>query len=216
MEFQKIQKEIFNPINENVNKLAELFPSAVKDGQVDFEALKAELGQFETVSEKLSERYELGWAGKEEAKRLASTDIVGRTLKYIPEDSKNPDTTENLYIEGDNLEVLKLLRNSYYNRIKMIYIDPPYNTGSDFIYKDSFTKEKSENDKVEGDVAENGERLIINQKTSSRFHANWLNMIYPRLKISKDLLADDGVIFISIGQDELSNLQILCNDIFGI
>jgi adenine-specific DNA-methyltransferase len=123
MEFPKIQKEIYNPINENVKKLAELFPSAVRDGQVDFEALKKELGEFEAVSDKLSERYELGWAGKEEAKQLANTDVVGKTLKYIPEDSKNPDTTGNLYIEGDNLEVLKLLRNSYYNKIKMIYID---------------------------------------------------------------------------------------------
>lgn len=112
---------------------------------MDFQALKTELGQFETVSGKLSERYELGWVGKEEAKRLANIDIVGRTLKYIPEESKSPDTTENLYIEGDNLEVLKLLRNSYYNKIKMIYIDPPYNTGNDFIYKDDFKISEEKN-----------------------------------------------------------------------
>ncbi|NSW92161.1 MAG: site-specific DNA-methyltransferase [Firmicutes bacterium] len=215
MEFQKIQKEIFNPISENVKKLAELFPSAVKDGQVDFEALKAELGQFETVSEKLSERYELGWAGKEEAKRLASTDIVGRTLKYIPEDSKNPDTTENLYIEGDNLEVLKLLRNSYYNRIKMIYIDPPYNTGKDFIYRDNFKVSEEENAVLEGEKDEYGERLIVNQKSSGRYHSNWLSMMYPRLKVAKDLLKEDGVIFISIDDNEVDNLKKICVEIFG-
>ncbi|AGL00968.1 hypothetical protein [Desulfoscipio gibsoniae] len=110
MEFKKIQKGIFDPVSENVKKLADLFPSVVKDGQVDFEALKNELGEFETVSDKLSERYELGWAGKEDAKRLTTADVVGRTLKYVPEDSKSADITENLYIEGDNLEVLKLFR----------------------------------------------------------------------------------------------------------
>lgn len=215
MGFQKIQKEIFNPIYENVKKLAELFPSAVKDGQVDFEALKAELGQFETVSEKLSERYELGWAGKEDAKRLASTDIVGRTLKYIPEDSKNPDTTENLYIEGDNLEVLKLLRNCYYNRIKMIYIDPPYNTGNDFIYRDDFKVSEEENAVSEGEIDQYGERLIVNQKSSGKYHSNWLSMMYPRLKVAKDLLTEDGIIFVSIGDDEVSNLKKLCDEVFG-
>lgn len=215
MEFQKIQKEIFNPISENVKKLAELFPSAVKDGQVDFEALKAELGQFETVSKKLSERYELGWAGKEDAKRLASTDIVGRTLKYIPEDSKNPDTTENLYIEGDNLEVLKLLRNSYYSRIKMIYIDPPYNTGNDFVYRDDFKVSEEENAVSEGEIDQYGERLIVNQKSSGKYHSNWLSMMYPRLKVAKDLLTEDGVIFISIDDNEVDNLKKLCDEVLG-
>lgn len=215
MEFPKIQKEIFNPISENVRKLAELFPSAVKDGQVDFEALKAELGQFETTSEKLSERYELGWPGKEEAKRLANTDIVGKTLKYVPEDSKNPETTENLYIEGDNLEVLKLLRNCYYNRIKMIYIDPPYNTGNDFIYKDDFKINEDENAFLEGEIDQYGERLIVNQKSNGRFHSNWLSMMYPRLKIARDLLTDDGVIFISIDDNEVANLKKICDEIFG-
>ena len=215
MEFPKVQKEIFNPISENVKKLAQVFPSVVKDGQVDFEALKAELGQFETASEKLSERYELGWAGKEDAKRLANTDIVGRTLNYIPEDSKNPDTTENLYIEGDNLEVLKLLRNSYYNKIKMIYIDPPYNTGNDFIYRDDFKVSEEENALLEGEKDEYGERLIVNQKSNGRFHSNWLSMIYPRLKVAKDLLTEDGVIFISIDDNEVHNLKKICDEIFG-
>jgi adenine-specific DNA-methyltransferase len=217
MEFPKIQKEIYNPISENVKKLAELFPSAVRDGQVDFEALKKELGEFEAVSDKLSERYELGWAGKAEAKQLANKDIVGKTLKYIPEDSKNPDTTGNLYIEGDNLEVLKLLRNSYYNKIKMIYIDPPYNTGNDFIYKDNFAVSEKENSLAEGEIDEAGERLIVNQKSSGKYHSNWLSMMYPRLRVAKDLLAEDGVIFISIDDNEVHNLRKICdeNSLFG-
>ncbi|QGG48036.1 site-specific DNA-methyltransferase [Heliorestis convoluta] len=215
MEFPKVPKEIFNPINENIKKLAELFPSVVKDGQIDLEALKAELGHFESTSEKLSERYELGWAGKEASKKLANQDVVGRTLKYIPEDSKNPETTENLYIEGDNLEVLKLLRNCYYNKIKMIYIDPPYNTGNDFVYKDNFSIAQKENGVLEGELDKNGERLIVNQKSSGRYHSNWLSMMYPRLKISKDLLTEDGVVFISIDDNEIENLRKLCNEIFG-
>ncbi len=215
MEFPKVQKEIYNPISENVKKLAKLFPAAVKDGQVDFEALKSELGEFETASDKLSERYELGWAGKEKAKQLAKTDIVGKTLKYIPEDSKNPETTENLYIEGDNLDVLKLLRNSYYNKIKMIYIDPPYNTGNDFIYKDDFAVSEEENSIAEGEIDEAGERLIVNQKSNGKYHSNWLSMMYPRLRIAKDLLKEDGVIFISIDDNEVDNLKKLCDEVFG-
>ncbi|WP_127836301.1 site-specific DNA-methyltransferase [Clostridium prolinivorans] len=208
----KVSKEIFNPINENIKKLESLFPEIVKDGQVDFEALKQELGQFEEVGK---EKYELTWPGKTQAKQLANTDIIGRTLKYVPEDSKNPETTENLYIEGDNLEVLKLLRNSYYGKIKMIYIDPPYNTGNDFVYKDNFAMEVTENEKIEGNIDEEGNRLIKNQAGSGRFHSNWLNMMYPRLKIAKDLLTDDGVIFISIDDNELDNLRKICNEIFG-
>ncbi|WP_099252992.1 site-specific DNA-methyltransferase [Thermoanaerobacterium thermosaccharolyticum] len=212
MELKKISQEIYNPVSENVKKLAELFPAAVKDGQVDFEALKQELGQFEEVGK---EKYELTWPGKTLAKQLANLDIVGRTLKYVPEDSKNPETTENLYIEGDNLEVLKLLRNSYYGKIKMIYIDPPYNTGNDFVYKDDYSKLKEISDIEEGEVSEDGERLIKNQKSSARFHSNWLNMMYPRLKVAKDLLSDDGVIFISIDDNEVDNLRKICDEIFG-
>lgn len=208
----KVTKEIFNPINENIKKLESLFPEIVKDGQVDFEALKQELGQFEEVGK---EKYELTWPGKTQAKQLANTDIIGKTLKYVPEDSKNPETTENLYIEGDNLEVLKLLRNSYYGKINMIYIDPPYNTGNDFVYKDNFAMEVTENEKIEGNMDEEGNRLVKNQEGSGRFHSNWLNMMYPRMKIAKDLLSEDGVIFISIGQDELANQIKLCNDVFG-
>lgn len=208
----KVSMEIFNPINENIKKLESLFPGVVKDGQVDFEALKQELGQFEEVGK---EKYELTWPGKTQAKQLANTDIVGKTLKYVPEDSKNPETTENLYIEGDNLEVLKLLRNSYYGKIKMIYIDPPYNTGNDFVYRDDYSVSAMENDKNEGNIDEEGNRLIKNQAGSGRFHSNWLNMMYPRLKIAKDLLTDDGVIFISIDDNEQANIKKVCDEVFG-
>lgn len=208
----KVTKEICNPINENIKKLESLFPGIVKDGQVDFEALKQELGQFEEVGK---EKYELTWPGKTQVKQLANTDIAGRTLKYVPEDSKNPETTENLYIEGDNLEVLKLLRNSYYGKIKMIYIDPPYNTGNDFVYKDNFAMGVTENEKIEGNIDEEGNKLIKNQQGSGRFHSNWLNMMYPRLKIAKDLLKEDGVIFISIDDNEAQNLRKICDEIFG-
>lgn len=207
-----LKQEIFNEVSENVKALEKLFPSAVKDGQVDFQALKEELGQFEEVG---PEKYGLTWSGKQNAKKNAQQDLIGKTLKYIPEDSKNPETTDNLYIEGDNLEVLKLLRQNYYGAIKMIYIDPPYNTGNDFVYNDNFNMDKTESDIAEGDVSELGERYKINAKSTNRYHANWLNMMYPRLKVAKDLLSDDGVIFISIDDDELDNLRKICDEIFG-
>ena len=208
----KVPQQINDIVGDNVKKLAQLFPSAVKDGEVDFEALKEELGQYEEVG---SEKYELTWAGKKNAKRIAQEDVIGRTLKFIPEDSKDANTTENLYIEGDNLEVLKLLRQNYYGAIKMIYIDPPYNTGNDFVYNDSFEmsdKEIKENDENFSDF---GEKYSINSDTQSRYHANWINMMYPRLKIAKDLLAEDGIIFISIDDYERDNLVKICNEIFG-
>ena len=207
-----LKEEIYNVVNENVRALERLFPSAVKDGQVDFQALKEELGQFEEVG---PEKYGLTWSGKQNAKKIAQQDISGKTLKYVPEDSKNPDTTENLYIEGDNLEVLKLLRQNYYGAIKMIYIDPPYNTGNDFIYNDNFSMDKSQSDIEEGDVSEIGERYTVNSKSSNRYHAKWLNMMYPRLKVAKDLLTEDGVIFISIDDKELTNMKKICDEIFG-
>lgn len=208
----KVPQQINDIVGDNVKKLAQLFPSAVKDGAVDFEALKEELGQFEEVG---SEKYELTWAGKKNAKKIAQEDIIGRTLKFIPEDSKDADTTENLYIEGDNLEVLKLLRQNYYGAIKMIYIDPPYNTGNDFIYNDSFEMEQEESDIAEGIRNEVGERYIVNTKSNNRYHANWMNMIYSRLMIAKDLLTDDGAIFISIDDNEIDNILKICNEIFG-
>lgn len=208
----KVPQQINDIVGDNVKKLAQLFPSAVKDGEVDFEALKEELGQYEEVG---SEKYELTWAGKKNAKRIAQEDVIGRTLKFIPEDSNEADTTENLYIEGDNLEVLKLFRQNYYGAIKMIYIDPPYNTGNDFIYNDSFEMEQEESDIAEGVRNEVGERYIVNTKSDNRYHANWMNMIYPRLMIAKDLLTDDGAIFISIDDNEIDNVLKICNEIFG-
>lgn len=199
-------------INDNIKKLASLFPSAVKDGELDLEALKQELGQFTEVG---TEKYELTWAGKQQAKQTAFTPILGRTLKYIPEESKNSETTQNLYIEGDNLEVLKLLRQNYYGAVKMIYIDPPYNTGNDFIYNDNFRMTKEESDIAEGDMSDLGERYTVNRKDHNRYHTNWLNMMYPRLRVAKDLLRDDGVIFISINDNEVHNLRKICDEIFG-
>ena len=213
MSENKMKQQINNVVNDNLEALKQLFPSAVKDGQVDFEALKEELGEFEEVKD---EKYEFRWAGKQNAKKAAQTDVGNRTLKYIPEDSKDADTTQNLYIEGDNLEVLKLLRQNYYGAIKMIYIDPPYNTGNDFIYDDKFSMSKKESDKLEGIVSEDGERLQKNPKEgNSKYHTNWLNMMYPRLKVARDLLTDDGVIFISIDDNEQANLKKICDEIFG-
>jgi len=210
MSDNKLSPEIFNTPADNLAKLAALFPSAVKDGQLDINVLKEELGQFEEVG---TEKYEMTWAGKQEAKKLSQTDVVGRTLKYVPEDSKDADTTQNLYIEGDNLEVLKLLRRNYYGAVKMIYIDPPYNTGNDFVYRDNFAMSKTESDEAEGETVD-GERMKINQKSTNRYHANWLNMMYSRLRVSKDLLTNDGVIFISIDDREIDNLKKICNEIF--
>lgn len=208
----KVPQQINDFIGDNVKKLAQLFPSAVKDGEVDFEALKEELGQFEEVG---SEKYELTWAGKKNAKKIAQEDVIGRTLKFISEDSKNADITENLYIEGDNLEVLKLLRQNYYGAIKMIYIDPPYNTGNDFVYNDSFEMDRQESNIAEGIQASNGEKFTVNNKSQNRFHAKWLNNIYIRLKIARELLTDDGVIFISIDDNELENLILIGKEVFG-
>lgn len=212
MEYKKVEERINDVVGDNVAKLAQLFPSAVKDGEVDFEALKEELGVFTEVG---TEKYELTWAGKADAKRIAREDIIGKTLKYIPEDSKDADTTENLYIEGDNLEVLKLLRQNYYGAIKIIYIDPPYNTGNDFVYNDNFGMAKTDSDIAEGSSSETGEVYTVNKNSQNRYHANWLSMIYPRLKIAKDLLTEDGVIFISIDYNEVDNLKKICNEIFG-
>ena len=212
MPYPKVPRQISNPISENIQKLASLFPSAVKDGELDIEALKQELGDFTEVG---PEKYELTWAGKQKAKQTAFEPIIGKTLKYVPEDSKHPDTTENLFIEGDNLEVLKLLRQNYYGAVKMIYIDPPYNTGNDFIYNDNFRMSKEESDIAEGDMSDIGERYTKNRKDHNRYHTHWLNMMYSRLKLARELLKEDGVIFISIDDTEQSNLKKICDEIFG-
>lgn len=211
-EYKNVPQEINDVVSDNIKKLAQLFPSAVKDGQLDIDALKEELGTFEEVGK---EKYEFTWSGKQNAKKIAQQDVFGKTLKFCPEKSKNADTTENIYIEGDNLEALKLLRQNYYNSIKMIYIDPPYNTGNDFVYNDDYSMSQEESDIAEGIVDELGERYTKNQKSSNKFHAKWLNEMYPRLKLAKDLLTDDGVIFISMDDNEIDNLKKLCNEIFN-
>ncbi len=210
-EYKNVPQEINDVVSDNIKKLAQLFPSAVKDGQLDIDALKEELGTFEEVGK---EKYEFTWSGKQNAKKIAQQDVFGKTLKFCPEKSKNADTTENIYIEGDNLEALKLLRQNYYNSIKMIYIDPPYNTGNDFVYNDDYSMSQEESDIAEGVVDELGERYTKNI-SGNKFHANWCNMIYPRLKLAKDLLTDDGVIFISIDDNEIDNLKKICNEVFG-
>lgn len=191
--------------------VGQYFPEAIKDGEVDFTALKEEMGEFAEVG---AEHYDFTWAGKQAAKKEAMADIFGRSLRYKPQDSLNPDSTENLYIEGDNLEALKLLRRNYHGKIKMIYIDPPYNTGSDFVYRDDFSMTQEELDELSGDVVD-GVRFQKNAEGGSRYHTNWLNMMYPRLRLAKELLSDDGVIFISIDDHEVENLTQICNNVFG-
>lgn len=212
MKVDKIEKKINYFLNDNIVKLAQVFPTVVKDGEVDFNALREELGQFTEVT---NEKYEFTWSGKQNAKKIAQEDVIDRTLKLVLSESKEMDTTQNIYIEGDNLEVLKLLRQNYYSAVKMIYIDPPYNTGSDFIYNDSFKMSEMDSLEAEGDMSDLGERYTINTKSNNRYHANWLNMMYPRLLVAKDLLADDGAIFISIDDNEVENVKNICNMIFG-
>jgi site-specific DNA-methyltransferase (adenine-specific) len=208
----KVKRKINDIKRENFEKLSKLFPTSIKDGQIDFEVLKEELGNFQEVK---NEKYELNWTGKQEAKKIVQQDIGNKTLKFIENESKYTDSTENIYIEGDNLEILKLIRQNYYNSIKMIYIDPPYNTGNDFVYNDTFKMGKEESDKAEGIISENNEKLQKNQKSTNRYHANWLNMMYPRLKLARDLLTDDGVIFISIDDNEIDNLMKICEELFN-
>ena len=191
--------------------VGQYFPEAIKDGEVDFMALKEEMGEFPEVG---PEHYSFTWAGKQNAKKEVQSDLFGKTLRYKPQDSLNPDATENIYIEGDNLEALKLLRRNYRGKIKMIYIDPPYNTGNDFVYNDDFSLSEDELASLSGDVLD-GVRYQKNSKDSSKYHTKWLNMMYPRLKIAKELLTDDGVIFISIDDNEQANLKRCCAEIYG-
>ena len=189
----------------NVEKLREVFPEVFADGKVDFDKLQGLLGHY-IADDK--EKYSFSWKGKADSLRLAQKRSTG-TLRPCKEESKNWDTTENLYIEGDNLEVLKLLQSSYLNSIKMIYIDPPYNTGNDFVYTDDFADGIARYKEVTGQATKS------NPETAGRYHTNWLNMMYPRLKLARNLLTDDGVIFISIDDNEVSNLRKLCDEVFG-
>ena len=198
-------KELF------ANGLKEQFPEIVTEGKVDFEALKEVLGEY---VEDREERYSFTWNGKSKARMLAQTPSNG-TLRPCPEESVDFDSTQNLFIEGDNLEVLKLMQKSYYAKIKMIYIDPPYNTGKDFVYKDNFKDNIRNYKEITGQVDGEGRNLSSNPETSGRYHTDWLNMMYPRLKLARNLLKDDGVIFISIDDNEASNVRKICDEIFG-
>ena len=165
-------------------------------------------------TESSKERYSLTWNGKSRARQIAQEVSTG-TLRPAKEESKNWDNTENIYIEGDNLEVLKLLQKSYHGKIKMIYIDPPYNTGKDFVYKDNFTDNIENYKEITGQINKEGIKLTTNTETNGRYHSDWLNMMYPRLKLARNLLTDDGVIFISIDDNEQANLKKICDEIFG-
>ena len=216
----KIERQTADLTAENVERLGELFPNVMTevrepDGTlrhvVDFDALREQLGD---VAEGPRERYQFTWPGKREARAEARRPCT-KTLRPVPEKSKDWDTTENLYIEGDNLEALKLLRNTYAGKVKMIYIDPPYNTGHDFIYDDDFAQSREDYDAQSGDYDEEGGRLVANPESNGRFHSDWCSMMYPRLLLARDLLTEDGVIFISIDDSEQLNLRELCNEVFN-
>lgn len=196
---------------DNIEKLKEIFPEVFNENKIDFDKLQVILGEnIDTEDEK----YRFTWNGKMDSIRLSQSPSLG-TLRPCKEDSKDWDNTQNLYIEGDNLEVLKLLQNSYLNKIKLIYIDPPYNTGNDFVYKDDFKDNIDNYKKYTGQVDSEGNLTTTNKETDGRYHTNWLNMMYPRLRLARNLLADDGVIFISIDDNESCNLKKMCDEIFG-
>ena len=226
----KLKMHTENKVDINIEKIGELFPDTLTEKikgydennkpiiekAIDFDILKQELSKV--IVEGREERYQMNWPGKKEA-ILSANAPINKTLRPCREDSVDFDTTENLYIEGDNLEVLKLLQETYLNKIKMIYIDPPYNTGNDsFVYNDDFSMSNEEFSEASGQYDEDGNinyDIRKNSESNGRFHTDWLNMMYPRLKLAKDLLTDDGVIFISIGMMEVSNLEKVCNDIYG-
>lgn len=221
----KLKMQSRDVVGGNVEKIAALFPQCVterlnKDGKpelaIDFDKLRAELSN--DVLDDGEERYQFTWPDKRAASRLAN-EPINKTLRPCREESVDFDTTENLYIEGDNLDVLKVLRETYLGRVKMIYIDPPYNTGNDFVYNDDFAQSRNDFEATSGAFDEEGNQLIDpmqrNTESNGRFHTDWLNMIYPRLKVARDLLSDDGVIFISIDDNEVENLRKICDEIFG-
>ena len=218
---EHLNMQSMDKVAANVAKIRELFPNCVterinSEGKlehaIDFDMLKQELSDH--VVDGLQERYQFTWPDKRKA-ILAANAPINKTLRPCREESVDFDNTENLYIEGDNLEVLKLLRENYLGEVKMIYIDPPYNTGNDFVYEDDFKQKASEYIENSCQVDEKGKRLVTNTERNGRFHTDWLNMIYPRLKLAKDLLDDEGVIFISIDDSEVGNLRKICDEIFG-
>ncbi|MED3906821.1 site-specific DNA-methyltransferase, partial [Geobacillus thermodenitrificans] len=202
---EKLDGKSMDIVKANIEALKQLFPDVVTEGKIDFEKLKLILGE---EIEARNEKYEFTWHGKTQAMKLAQTPSTG-TLRPDKASSKNWDTTENLYIEGDNLEVLKLLQKSYFGKIKMIYIDPPYNTGKDFVYKDDFR------DNIKNYKEITQQTTKANTETSGRYHTDWLNMMYPRLKLARNLLREDGIIFVSIDDREKANLRKIMDEIFG-
>lgn len=218
----KLRMQSSNGVEDNITKIAQLFPDCVtetvdeKSGQpkhlIDFEKLKQNLS--DSVMSERAERYQFTWPDKSKAILLANSPI-NATLRPCREDSVDFDNTQNLYIEGDNLDVLKCLKETYLHKVKMIYIDPPYNTGNDFVYEDDFAQSSEEYLANSGQFDEQGNRMFTNAESNGRFHTDWLNMIYPRLKVARDLLTDDGVIFVSIDDNEVENLRKVCDEVFG-
>lgn len=218
---EHLRMENIDMTKENVQKIAALFPNCVTEHKdekgnivlgIDFEKLKIELGD-DIIGEN-EERYQFTWPDKKKAIREANTATTS-TLRPCPEESVDFENTKNLYIEGDNLEVLKCLRETYLGKVKMIYIDPPYNTGNDFVYNDDFAMDANEYIEKSGQKDTEGDRLFRNTESNGRFHTDWLNMMYPRLKVARDLLSEDGVIFISIDDNEVENLKKICDEVFG-
>ena len=217
----KLKMHSINKVDENIEKIGKLFPNCITERKnekgeveyaIDFDMLKQELSSV--VVEGNDERYQFTWPDKKKSILLANAPIA-KTLRPCREDSVDFDNTENLYIEGDNLDVLKLLQETYLGKIKMIYIDPPYNTGHDFVYEDDFAQNAEEYIANSGQFDTEGNRLVQNTESNGRFHTDWLNMIYPRLRLAKSLLKDNGVVFISIDDNELNNLLRLCNEVYG-
>lgn len=217
----KLKMRSLDLTEKNIKKIGELFPNVItevqaKDGSIthaiDFDRLRQELST--TIVEGPVERYQLDWPGKRES-LLAANAPIAKTLRPVPEESVDFDTTENLFIEGDNLEALKLLQESYLGKVKMIYIDPPYNTGNDFVYNDDFAENSDEYLERSLQKDEEGNRLVANSESNGRFHSDWLSMMHSRLRLARNLLTDDGVIFISIDENEQANLKKLCDEIFG-
>ena len=218
----KLRMQSTNGVQENIVKIQSLFPDCVTETidertgelvrKVDFEKLQQNLSAV--VISGREERYQFTWPDKKKASLLANSPI-NAALRPCREESVDFDNTQNLYIEGDNLDVLKCLKETYLHKVKMIYIDPPYNTGNDFVYEDDFAESSAEYLANSGQFDEQGNRLVTNTESNGRFHTDWLNMIYPRLKVARDLLTDDGVIFISIDDNEIENLRKVCDEIFG-
>ncbi len=223
MGFEKLQLKTCRDLNlDNVRRIGALFPDCVIESRdaegrvvlvIDFEVLKSHLSK-DIITPTQPERYQMNWPGKAQSRNQAYTPI-DKTIRPVEAESKDFATTENIFIEGDNLDVLKLLQESYLGKIKMIYIDPPYNTGNDFIYKDNRTQDKAEYDEKSDYIDENGGRLVANPQSKGRYHSDWLSMIYPRLLLARNLLRDDGVIFISIDDNEQANLKKVCDEVFG-